>query len=94
MSFSYTCSHKAISISSFRIVSLAQMEPYLQKMMSEEVFENQAQAFIKSHKSEISTCPVQTCGQAPLAQMLAGPNGQTCIKDRVNLQYVCITETK
>ena len=66
---------------SFRIISLAQMEPYMQEIMSGEVFKNQAQAFIKSHKGEISTCPVQTCGQPPLAHMLAGPNGQTCIKD-------------
>ena len=72
-------------ILSFRIVPLAEMEPYLQQMMTEEVFQNQAQAFIKSHKGEISTCPVQTCGQPPLGQMLAGPNGQTCIKDRVFL---------
>ena len=65
----------------FRIVLLAEMEPYLKALMTNEVFENQAQAFIKSYKGEISTCPVQTCGQPPLAQMLAGPNGQTCIKE-------------
>ena len=59
------------------------MEPYLTALMTDEVFENQAQAFIKSYKGEISTCPVQTCGQPPLAHMLAGPNGQTCIKEKV-----------
>ena len=63
------------------------MEPYLAALMTDEVFENQAQAFRKSYKGEISTCPVQTCGQPPLAHMLAGLNGQTCIKEIVSRVY-------
>ena len=66
------------------------MEPYLSALMTDEVFENQAQAFIKSYKNEISTCPVQTCGQPPLAHMLAGPNGQTCIKEKVQQSAQCL----
>lgn len=68
-----------------QIVSLKELQPVVEKMMSSTadmlaVMDNQREAYEKLSAGEASILPIQTVGQPPFARLIAGKDAQVCVK--------------
>ena len=46
-----------------KIITLAEMEPFLFQLVGEPLFENQKAAYLAYSNGKVSTCPIQTLGK-------------------------------